>query len=268
MSIKQNITSLQNLLERVNALPDAGGIELPELSNPAIAAEVFANKELIDADGNKIIGTFTIENELTMQDDLISQIQSVVNSLPEAGSSKPVLQNKTITPSSDSQTVTADGGYDGLSKVIVNAIPATYVKPTATKGTTTYTPTTTNQTIAAGTYLTGEQTIKGDANLVAGNIKSGVSIFGVTGSAEVGSGGNSFPYTITVNNNVGFTYSIFYNNNNSEVIVIGPDSLGEGSWTITGGVITKIVYGAANEYIYYHIAHITDNVILNFTYVY
>lgn len=51
-----------------------------------------------------------------------------------------------------------------------------------TKGAATYTPTTSDQTIAASTYLTGAQTISGDANLVASNIKSGVSIFGVAGS--------------------------------------------------------------------------------------
>ena len=51
-----------------------------------------------------------------------------------------------------------------------------------TKGADTITPSTSNQTIASGTYLTGTQTISGDANLVSGNIKSGVSIFGVSGS--------------------------------------------------------------------------------------
>lgn len=51
-----------------------------------------------------------------------------------------------------------------------------------TKAAATITPGTSNQTIASGTYLTGAQTIAGDADLVAGNIKSGVTIFGVSGS--------------------------------------------------------------------------------------
>lgn len=51
-----------------------------------------------------------------------------------------------------------------------------------TKAAETYTPSTSSQTIPAGQYLTGAQTIKGDANLVAANIASGKSIFGVAGS--------------------------------------------------------------------------------------
>lgn len=51
-----------------------------------------------------------------------------------------------------------------------------------TKAATTYIPSTSNQTIASGTYLTGTQTISGDSDLVAGNIKNGVTIFNVTGS--------------------------------------------------------------------------------------
>ena len=50
------------------------------------------------------------------------------------------------------------------------------------KAAETFTPTTSDQTIAANQYLSGAQTIKGDANLVAGNILKNVTIFGVTGN--------------------------------------------------------------------------------------
>lgn len=61
----------------------------------------------------------------------------------------------------------------------------------ASKSAQTYTPTTSDQTIAAGQYLSGAQTVKGDANLVAGNIKKDVTIFGTTGSYEGGGGGGA-----------------------------------------------------------------------------
>ena len=50
------------------------------------------------------------------------------------------------------------------------------------KSAETYTPGTTNKTISAGVYLSGNQTIKGDTNLTEGNIKNGVEIFGVIGT--------------------------------------------------------------------------------------
>ena len=52
----------------------------------------------------------------------------------------------------------------------------------SSKGAQVYTPSTVNQTIGAGQYLSGVQTISGDPNLLAKNIKSGVKIFGVTGT--------------------------------------------------------------------------------------
>ena len=51
-----------------------------------------------------------------------------------------------------------------------------------TKAAATITPGTSDQTIASGTYLTGVQTISGDTDLVAANIKKGVEIFNVTGT--------------------------------------------------------------------------------------
>ena len=59
---------------------------------------------------------------------------------------------------------------------------ATITGTIESKATTTYTPGTSDQTIAAGQYLSGPQTIAGDANLTAGNIKDGTTIFGVTGT--------------------------------------------------------------------------------------
>lgn len=50
----------------------------------------------------------------------------------------------------------------------------------------TITPTTSDQTIAAGKYLSGVQTIKGDENLIAENIAKDVTIFGVEGTLEAG----------------------------------------------------------------------------------
>ena len=55
----------------------------------------------------------------------------------------------------------------------------------ATKAAETFTPSTVNQTIAADLFLTGIQTIAGSASLVTGNIRAGVSIFGVAGKSSV-----------------------------------------------------------------------------------
>ena len=123
------------------------------------------------------------------------------------GASGASLQSKTVSPSESAQTVKADNGYDGLSQVTVNAVSKTYVGSGVTKkSAATYTPGTSDQSIASGQYLSGTQTIKGDANLVAGNIKSGVSIFGVTGTyagggSSGGSGNNNVEaYAITDTN--------------------------------------------------------------------
>ena len=144
----------------------------------------------------------------------ISSISYNGTDIPLVGA-EPTLQEKTVTPSTSAQTIAPDTGYDGLSKVIVNAMTtatqatpsisvsssglitasatqsAGYVsagtksatKQLTTQAAKTVTPGTSNQTaVASGIYTTGAVAVAGDANLVASNIKSGTSIFGVTGA--------------------------------------------------------------------------------------
>lgn len=70
------------------------------------------------------------------------------------------------------------------------------------KGAATITPGTTNQTIAAGQYLSGVQTVVGDANLSPANIKSGVNIFGVSGALSSNSIKSIQHITITLSTGV------------------------------------------------------------------
>lgn len=132
------------------------------------------------------------------------------------------IQTKTASDvTASGATVTVPAGYYA-SKVTKSVTTTTHANPTATvnsstglvtashtqtagyvsAGTTTgtlqlstqaakaVTPGTTAKTaVAAGKYTTGAVTVNGDANLIASNIKSGVSIFGVTGTASSLSGG-------------------------------------------------------------------------------
>lgn len=164
------------------------------------------------ASGQYLNGTQTIKGDSNLTAANIKsgvKIFNVTGSYAgsSSGGNTPNLQTKTVTPSESTQTVSPDSGYDGLSKVTVNAISSTYIGSDVTKkSAATYIPKTTNQSIASGQYLSGTQTIKGDANLVAGNIKSGVSIFGVTGTytgggRSGGSGNNNVEaYAITDTN--------------------------------------------------------------------
>ena len=150
------------------------------------------------ASGQYLNGTQTIKGDNNLTAGNIKSgvsifgVSGTYTGSSSGGSGSVSLQSKTVSPSESTQTVKPDSGYGGLSQVTVNAISTTYVGSGVTKkAAATYTPSTSNQTIAASQYLNGAQTIKGDANLVAGNIKRGVSIFGVTGNYAGSSSGSS-----------------------------------------------------------------------------
>ena len=136
---------------------------------------------------------------------------------PEDITVVPQLQEKTVTPSETQQTATPDANYAGLSKVIVEAIPADYVRPSGTiqitengvvdvsgkatanvnvpskeeetktvdlnmaSGNQTITPT-------SGKVLS-QVVVKKPATMLPENIKKDVNIGGVTGTLESGGGG-------------------------------------------------------------------------------
>lgn len=83
----------------------------------------------------------------------------------------PALSN----PAGAEQILSGFEAIDGDGNKFAGSIPS--------QGAQTITPSTSNQTIASGLYLSGTQTIKGDSNLKAANILKGKSIFGVSGSA-------------------------------------------------------------------------------------
>ena len=118
-----------------------------------------------------------------------TQASKAVSSGSATGPSSLTASSATISTSTNTITLTKTGvtttptvsaGY--VSSATSSTATVALTASVTTKAATTYTPGTTDQTISSGTYLTGTQTISGDSDLVAGNIKQGVTIFGVEGT--------------------------------------------------------------------------------------
>lgn len=95
---------------------------------------------------NAILALGDVDTEPFIGDAIAAIAESSESILP---SGTPVLQDKTVTPSTSEQTITADEGKDGLGTVTVSAVTAAI-----------------------------------DENIIAGNIKSGVTILGVAGTYD------------------------------------------------------------------------------------
>lgn len=119
---------------------------------------------------------------------------------------------------SQSITPTVVAGYVSAGTAGTVTVSGSATQQLTAKTAQTYTPTTTNQTISSGQYLTGTQTILGDANLLAENIKKDVSIFSIVGSYEGGGGGT---VTITVEEMMGLIQGWAYPT--SATVVQDPD---------------------------------------------
>lgn len=206
------------------------------------------------ASGQYLNGTQTIKGDSNLTAGNIKSgvsifgVSGTYTGSSSGGSGSVSLQSKTVSPSESTQTVKPDSGYGGLSQVTVNAISTTYVGSGVTKkAAATYTPSTSNQTIAASQYLNGAQTIKGDANLVAGNIKSGVSIFGVTGTyAGSSSGSSSGSNNVEAYHVTSTSPSVSFKTSSGTIKIWGYGTMtSQSSW---GGQSTSLIAFEGNKY--------------------
>ena len=192
MSIKNNTTSLQSLLDAVNALPEE--VILPELSNPADASKALEGYEFINEDGEKITGNIETktESDLTVNQATVtvpagyyaSQTTKSVTTVTRANTTISVSTDdtndkltitasnnqgtgyvtganktatKTISLTASGSTVTASDGTNKISKSVTTATQATPSISINSSGLITASATQTAGYVTAGTKSATKQ---------------------------------------------------------------------------------------------------------------
>lgn len=206
----------------VNAIPS----EYIVTEDATATAGDILNGKTAYVDGKKVTGSIASKSasDLTASGAVVS----VPSGYYPSAVSKSVTTATQATPSisvSSAGLITASATQ---TEGYVASGTKSATKQMTVQGAQTITPGTTDKTIASGRYLTGTQTIKGDANLVAANIAKGVSLFGVTGT-HVGGITPSGTMNITENG----TYDVT-SYASASVSVPGIDT------TITSGGATEI----------------------------
>lgn len=110
------------------------------------------------------------------------------------------------------------------------------------QGAQTIVPGTSDKYISAGKYLTGIQTVKGDANLIPANIARGKSIFGVNGSARCGALKFSLGQRAELGgiiSKTGITQSFTFTG--------GPDGLKWYNWCVPDGKTGDVVFSISKS---------------------
>jgi len=168
------VGSGKTLTEIYNAIPT---INPSKLLNDTTYLGITGNistQTLSSANGTVGAGYYGATTLSAVDTDLIAgNIKSGVTLFGVAGDSN-------VVNTSSGDAVAGDLLLDKIAWV--DGLPATGTMPN--KAGTSYTPSNVAQTILAG-YYNGSGTVATDANLLTDNIKSGITIFGVSGKTEV-----------------------------------------------------------------------------------
>lgn len=234
--IEDNTTLLNALKTKAQSLPNGGssGSDIDLSGVTAGASDVLYGKVIVGANGLEVVGTMpnkgawnstaTSNGSVTIPEGYHNGSGKVTvnvassSTIPSDGdaTTSDVRSGKTFyssgskktgtmstvtlgTPSiavSSSGLITAEVTHSSSGYVASGTKQATKQMSTDSGG--TITPGTSQKVaVAAGRYTTAATYVKGDANLIESNIKSGVSIFGVTGTYAGGSGGSYDTISVT-----------------------------------------------------------------------
>lgn len=161
MSISEQIARLQQLKERLRTKLTALKLASEEntLEECVAAVESIANNRAVSRKLDTTTASYTVpagyhngsgtvsveleEKTVTANGVVTPTAGKVLSKITVNVENAPTLQEKTAVPSKEAQEIVADEGYDGLSKVSVQAIPANFADVTGV-------------TVSAADVLTGK----------------------------------------------------------------------------------------------------------------
>lgn len=170
-----------------------GGKKLPKLTTPGTSADLLTGKELIDQYGRKVEGSMPINS----------------NETPTFGTTELEKSGRLRATA-----IYRKGFYNGGTSSTSYYLP-TQAGTTITPGTKTIT------AVPSGKYTLGAVEVAGDSDLKAENIKKGINIFGVTGTADL-----SMHYQNAANGDITIRSGNLYDNGDfvsSITVKISPD---------------------------------------------